>query len=172
MFECKFCLREMDRHYESRSHFGMCKDCYTRTMKYKRIKIRGSIKDHKEASFVKIFERQCRHNISVGAYVPKSYTDGVDTTIKYCPYCGARDAEVYPYATNMCYDCGKIENTYRSTLHRLEGKLGWNKQTKDGKQAYGYDKALGNIAEIEKYYEKMAAQGFKVPNSYLERSRC
>ena len=171
MFECKFCLREMDRHYESKSHYGMCKSCYTRTMKYKRIKIRGGAVNHEEEAFIKAFEKQCHHNQLLGLYVPKMYKGTVVTKLDRCPYCGAEDVKVYPYAPNMCDDCGRVANTYRSTLSRLEGKIGWPKFNKDGSQAYAYDKALETIANIETKYEERYQRGYKVPGLYLERRK-
>jgi len=105
MFKCKFCLRELDRQkYESRSHFGMCKNCYTDTMKYKRIKIKGAKLDPKDIAFVKRFECQCKHNLSIGEYVPKSYTRGVDTKLDRCPYCG----EVINRGTHTLQTCAMI----------------------------------------------------------------
>ena len=170
MFKCKFCLRELDKQeFESRSHFGMCKSCYTDTMKYKRIKIKGAKLDPKEAAFVKRFERQCKHNLSVGEYVPKYYTRGVDTKLNRCPYCGETDKPRYPHSPNMCYDCGSIANTYANTVRRLEGKIGWPKVTKTSKPAYAYNKALKTIDRIEQMYKHNEARGLKVPSLYLRR---
>ena len=154
MFRCKFCHEYKEDNQVATAHKGLCKQCHSDITKYRRIMSGGKM----DTAFVTRFELRCRHNESIGGYVPKVYYQVISGTVDRCPCCGMFNAKVYPSNPSMCYDCGVMENTYRHLLYRI----------KNDHVGYAtHASRVKKIMDIERIYNIRYKAGLRVPGVYL-----
>lgn len=157
MFRCKFCHENKEDNQEATAHKGLCKQCHSDNTRYRRLKAKPR-RDAEDEKFIERYERLCRHNESIGGYVPKLYYSASTKVVDRCPCCGMFNAVAYPSNPSMCYDCGALENNYRYLLHKL----------KEPTTRYDVHAArVAKVMEIERKYMLRHKAGLQVPGVYL-----
>jgi len=160
MFRCKFCHTDKPDVDEASAHKGLCKQCHSDNTRYRRLKAKPKL-DAEDVAFIERYERLCRHNEMVGGYVPKLYYSASVKVVDRCPCCGMFNAPVYPSNPSMCYDCGVLENNYRSLLRQID---------KGGTDYMVHITRVSKARDIEKTYKARNIAGLRVPLKYLNRS--
>lgn len=147
-FNCKFCHKELPKSEMSTVHINMCRPCHSKIMMYRRALHLG-FKTEKQQKVKYIVEKQIKHNLEHGGYVPSYYN--AEEVNQQCAYCGLSFKS--KIQMNKCPECTKLEEQYRTLVH-------YYNET-------GIEKP--QLTKLELYYLNMQRRGLKVPKAFLKR---
>lgn len=158
MFVCKLCGHKQPRVAESSAHKGMCKQCYSDTVWYNRMKDRTDLSEQQQQRR-KQYEDMCRFNLRNELYVPKGYLEEAPTIVK-CSQCG-KVRPAYKNGPSKCEDCGRLESRYRNALSSLRRQVILDDEF--GTNSEKVNDALDRVRTIELEYLDRYKQGYDIP---------
>ena len=148
-FVCKFCHKDLPVLEMCTVHINLCRTCHSKVLSYKRALLLGA-KTDKQKGVILWVEKQVKHNLEHGGYVPSYYK--ADEKEYSCTYCGVEFKS--SVKSEKCPECYSKEYNYRTLLRRF----------------YMHGIETKQLVELEDYYTEMQSRGFKVPKVFVERN--